>query len=255
MSTRTQIRFVSEDGDRVAQVYNHSDGYPSSIVEELAKLEELLTDSGWHRGPEYAAAQYIFVRKMRGLRYYADRLGKFMDSEEVEEGVSDRLKEVLEEQDGIGPQKADAAARMAVAMTTPEVWGKLERQPYFLGGHGVEQGNIHGDEEYIYEVTVKGGNWDVKVSEKKWDGGFESPLWEGRDDVERGYDYDEGETAWDIATWMYEGGLSDAYELLQQAEEDYEDMFKDDEDTYVGDLIHLYLRDGKASYEDEPVAE
>lgn len=48
MSTRSQLRFVQRvdqddepnDADRVAQVYRHSDGYPTSVLQDLVRLKE-----------------------------------------------------------------------------------------------------------------------------------------------------------------------------------------------------------------------
>ena len=48
MSTRSQLRFVQRvdqdgeqnDADRVAQVYWYSDGYPESVLRDLAQLKE-----------------------------------------------------------------------------------------------------------------------------------------------------------------------------------------------------------------------
>jgi len=50
MSTRSQLRFVQRgdqddepnDSDRVAQVYRRSDGYPTSVLQDLIRLKELL---------------------------------------------------------------------------------------------------------------------------------------------------------------------------------------------------------------------
>ena len=178
MSTRTQIRFVHSDRDEIAQVYNHSDGYPSSIVAELAELRDLLHEQTWVRGPGYAAAQFMFVRKLSHMSWVAD-------SEEMED---------------------------------PFDLSNFDRAT-FLGGHGVENpsDNIHGDEEYIYEVEVPYSRdddqtWYVKVSKSRWDGGFDSPAWETRSGEMKGYEYGEDEDAWSEATWDYEGDLDGAVE-------------------------------------------
>lgn len=218
MSTRSQLRFV--DGrDTVAQVYRHSDGYPSGVIPDLEQLRDLLTDTGWHRGASYTAAQFIFLGKLRGLRFYAEELGEGL----AETHADERLVETLQEQAGVGQARAEAAAQMAHALTAPESLCRLD-QPYFLGGHGVEHGNIHGDEEYIYEVHLGDADpfddgdpeWTVKVSKSRWDGGFESPAWETKTDETRGYEYGPDEDAWTEATWDYNGPLRGAVEKYSE---------------------------------------
>jgi len=171
MSTRTQLRFVHPDRGTVAQIYNHSDGYPDSIIPELAELREVLEEQGWVRGPNYAAAQFMFLRKLGSMSWKAG--------------------ELEDDEDPFDMENYDRA--------------------YFLGGHGVENpaDNIHGDEEYIYEVTVPHSRddteWSVKVSRD-----FPEPEWETRSGETRGYAFEEGEDAWTEATWDYEGDLEGA---------------------------------------------
>lgn len=191
MSTRTQIRFVDPSGNRVAQVYNHSDGYPGSIIPELAELRDTLQEQGWIRGPEYAAAQFILLRKLGSMPLYASDLDDDADPFDV--------------------SNYDKAR--------------------FLGGHGVENpaDNIHGDEEYIYEVTIpldreERDQWEVKVSKSRWDGGFKSPEWETRSGEIKGYDYGEDEDAWDIAEWAFEGTLDHAANAIENRGDDESDV-------------------------------
>jgi hypothetical protein len=81
MSTRSQLRFVqrgdqddeSNDSDRVAQVYRRSDGYPTSVLQDLIRLKELLDATHAEREPAYTAAAFVFLDKLsrphrRGLR-------------------------------------------------------------------------------------------------------------------------------------------------------------------------------------------
>lgn len=177
MSTRSQLRFVDPDGNSIAQVYRHSDGYPDAIVPFLAEARDVITDASWVRGPEYAAAQFIFLDKLNRMQF------SFRDSDA----------------DPLDPETWDSDGYLS-----------------FLGGHGVEDpsNGIHGDEEYLYVVEVpyhsrgeNGGNWQVKVSEH---GGFPEPKVELVNGETRGRDFEEGETSFDYATWDYEGSLDGA---------------------------------------------
>jgi len=74
MSTRSQLRFVQRgdqddepnDSDRVAQVYRRSDGYPTSVLQDLIRLKELLDATHAEREPAYTAAAFVFLDKLRG---------------------------------------------------------------------------------------------------------------------------------------------------------------------------------------------
>ncbi len=81
MSTRSPLRFVQRvdqddepnDADQVAQVYRHSDSYPTSVLQDLVQLKELLDATRAERGPAYTAAAFVFLDKLsrphrRGLR-------------------------------------------------------------------------------------------------------------------------------------------------------------------------------------------
>lgn len=182
MSTRSQLRFTDPDGDTVAQVYRHSDGYPDAIIPFLARLRDVLTEHQWVRGPGYAAAQFVFLDKV------------------------ERMQWSLEESDD---------------PLDPETWGEEGNYNSFLGGHAVENpaDGIHGDEEYLYVVEVpfyrqdeSGTGWQVKVSEH---GGFPEPQWEAINGELHGKDFDEGETSFDYATWDYEGSLDGAVEKYE----------------------------------------
>jgi len=72
MSTRSQLRFVQRgdqddepnDSDRVAQVYRRSDGYPTSVLQDLIRLKELLDATHAEREPAYTAAAFVFLDKL-----------------------------------------------------------------------------------------------------------------------------------------------------------------------------------------------
>lgn len=221
MSTRSQLRFVDANGNDVAQLYKHSDGYPSNIVPLLGELRDVLDQTGWQRGPGYAASQFILLDKLGGLRFCADKLAdKFAEAEAEADTESDYgLYAELQEQEGVGPAKALAATAMADLLTDLSSWDD-SLSAYFMGGHGVESGNIHGDEEYIYEVVVpyhrqESDGWQVKVSNR-----FESPQWETKGGEFRGYDYGEGEDAWTECEWAFDGSLDAALTVVEERGED-----------------------------------
>jgi hypothetical protein len=185
MSTRSQLRFVqrSEADDeqpateRIAQIYRHSDGYPDSVLRDLAQLKRLLDETRTERGPSYAAAQFIFLDTLSTMDLYVD------------EG-RDRSIRADQPSDILDPSNME----------------QLD-QPMFLLGHGVENpaDGIHGDEEYLYVVELPSqkpldepAEWTVKVSDHT---GF--PRWDG-----------PTEDAFDRATWQFEGPVTDALEEL-----------------------------------------
>jgi len=156
MSTRSQLRFVQTvtdtDGnehERTAQVYRHSDGYPSAVIYDLATLRDVQADTNTTRGPSYAAGNFIFLNKLRGMAMY------------VEERAH---------RDRINPNTS-----VESFVATPADYITDLDQPHFLLGYGVEDtGDIHGDEEYLYKVHLperKGperlGPWTVAVSDSK----------------------------------------------------------------------------------------
>ncbi|MDB9247488.1 hypothetical protein PN419_00505 [Halorubrum ezzemoulense] len=59
MSTRSQIRFIDADNGSVAQVYKHSDGYPTGVLPLLAQVRQCARPS-----PQYNAATFIFAGKL-----------------------------------------------------------------------------------------------------------------------------------------------------------------------------------------------
>jgi hypothetical protein len=182
MSTRTQLRFVQRaeqpdetdgDAERVAQVYRHSDGYPESVLRDLAQLKGLLDATRAERGPAYTAATFVFFDKLSAIDLYLD-------------GDPDRTIDVAQPADLLEPTNME----------------HLD-QPLFLLGHGVENpaDGIHGDEEYLYVVELPIRNpfgdpseWTVKVS-----GHSAFPRWDGPTDE-----------AFERASWQFEGALTAA---------------------------------------------
>ena len=188
MSTRCQLRFVrtleagqtADPTDPVAQVYTHSDGYPSGVLKRLQELKQLLEATTSVRGPSYAAAQYVFLEKLASLTLYLD---------------PDR--EARRRVDAHSPADVCQPSRM-----------QHLSQPLFLLGHGIEdpRAGIHGDEEYLYIVAIppyelgqiEPPTWQVAVSEQC---GF--PRWD-----------DQTEGAFSEATWQFEGSLTAALETV-----------------------------------------
>ena len=186
MSTRSQLRFVQRveqtdetDGsaDRVAQVYRHSDGYPGSVLRDLAQLKELLDATRAERGPSYTAATFVFLDKLSTVGLYLD-------------GDPERTIDAAQPADLLEPSNIE----------------HLD-QPMFLLGHGVEDpaDGIHGDEEFLYVVELPTTNafdepaeWTVKVS-----GHSAFPRWDGPTDE-----------AFEQATWQFEGALTVALDDL-----------------------------------------
>ncbi len=151
MSTRSQLRFVQRvdqddepnDADRVAQLYRHSDGYPTSVLQDLVRLKELLDATRAERGSAYTAAAFVFLDKLSTVGLYLDG----------------------------GPNRTIDAAQLA-DLLEPSNMEHLD-QPLFLLGHGVEDpaDGIHGGEEFLYVVELPMENsfdepteWTVKVS-------------------------------------------------------------------------------------------
>ncbi|OYR49675.1 hypothetical protein DJ73_17365 [Halorubrum sp. Ea1] len=186
MSTRCQLRFVRalNDGrttdptDPVAQVYTHSDGYPEGVLGRLYQLKQLLEATRSVRGPAYAAAQYVFLEKLRSMALYLDPTRS-----------PERRLDVSSPADVCDPSRMQHLS-----------------QPLFLLGHGLEdpRQGIHGDEAYLYIVAippyeiehVEPPAWQVAVSEAC---GF--PRWDAQTDE-----------AFGEATWEFEGPLVEAIE-------------------------------------------
>ncbi|CDK39163.1 hypothetical protein [Halorubrum sp. AJ67] len=182
MSTRSQLRFVQRveqpdesesDDERIAQVYRHSDGYPQTVLQDLAELKELLDATRTERGPAYTAATFVFLDKLSTVDLYLD-------------GSPERTIDAAQPADLLDPANME----------------HLD-QPLFLLGHGIEDpaGGIHGDEEYLYVVELPTTNafdepaeWTVKVS-----GHSAFPRWDGPTDE-----------AFEQARWQFHGSLDDA---------------------------------------------
>jgi hypothetical protein len=182
MSTRSQLRFVqrveqtdetADSAGRVAQVYRHSDGYPESVLRDLAQLKALLDATRAERGPGYTAATFVFLDKLSTVDLYLD-------------GDPERTIDADQPSDLLEPANME----------------HLD-QPLFLLGHGVENptDGIHGDEEYLYVVELptqtpfdEPAEWTVKVS-----GHAAFPRWDGPSDE-----------AFERASWQFDGSLEDA---------------------------------------------
>ncbi|CDK39383.1 hypothetical protein [Halorubrum sp. AJ67] len=184
MSTRCQLRFVrtldagrtADPTDPVAQVYTHSDGYPSGVLGRLRELKQLLEATSSVRGPSYAAAQYVFLEKLASLPLYLDP-------------------------DREAGQRLDAHSPADVCQ--PSRMQHLS-QPLFLLGHGIEDpsSGIHGDEEYLYIVAIP--SYDL--------GQVEPPTWEVAVSKQCGFPRWDAQTddAFSEATWQFEGSLTAA---------------------------------------------
>jgi hypothetical protein len=79
MSSRSQLRFVHRveqpsepdgDAERVAQFYWHSDGYPETVLRDLAQLKELLDATRAERGPAYMAAALVLLDRLSTIGLY-----------------------------------------------------------------------------------------------------------------------------------------------------------------------------------------
>jgi len=182
MSTRSQLRFVQRveqpgenesDAERVAQVYRHSDGYPGTVLRDLAQLKQLLDATRAERGPAYTAATFVFLDKLSTIDLYLD-------------GDPERTIDAAQPADLLDPANME----------------HLD-QPLFLLGHGVEDpaDGIHGDEEFLYVVELptttpfnEPAEWTIKVS-----GHSAFPRWDGPTDK-----------AFERASWQFHGSLDDA---------------------------------------------
>ena len=182
MSTRSQLQFVQrveqtsepDDADhRVAQVYRHSDGYPASVLRDLAQLKDLLDATRAERGPGYTAATFVFIDKL-------STVGLYLEGD---------------------PERTIDAAQPSDLLELANM--EHLNQPLFLLGHGVENpaDGIHGDEEYLYVVELPTWNpfeepveWTVRVS-----GHSAFPRWDG-----------PTEEAFERASWQFHGSLENA---------------------------------------------
>ena len=186
MSTRSQLRFVQRaeqsgetdgDADRIAQVYRHSDGYPASVLRDLAQLKQLLDATRAERGPGYTAGAFVFLDKL-------STVGLYLDDD---------------------PERTINAAQPA-DLLKPANMEHLD-QPMFLFGHGIENPNdgIHGDEEYLYVIELPTSTpveepteWTVQMSTHR-----RFPRWDGPADE-----------AFKRASWQFEGTLPTAIDEM-----------------------------------------
>ncbi|WP_340099192.1 hypothetical protein [Salinibaculum salinum] len=181
-STRNQLRFVQRaeqpdetdgDAEHVAQVYRHLDGYPESVLPDLAQLKELLDATRAERGPAYTAAAFVFLEKLSTIDLYLD-------------GDPERTIDAAQPADLLEPSNMEHL-----------------NQPLSLLGHGIKNpaDGIPGDEEFLYVVELPTENpfdelteWTVKVS-----GHSAFPRWDGPTDE-----------AFERANWQFRGPLEDA---------------------------------------------
>ena len=154
-------------------MYRHSDGYPETVLRDLAQLKELLDATRAERGPAYTAAAFVFLDKLSMIDLYLDG----------------------------DPERTIDAARPADLLEPANM--EHLNQPLFLLGHGIENpaDGIHGDEEYLYVVELPTENpfdepveWTVKVS-----GHSAFPRWDGPTD-----------DAFERASWQFHGSLENA---------------------------------------------
>lgn len=198
MSTRSQIRFTGPH-EHTAQVYNHSDGYPESVVEDIRQLFDVLTETGALRGAGYTAANFVFFGKLRQLQ-----LNIAGSWESLPTYAKDNTIQTT------NPYR----------VTDPEEFKQIP-QTHAMLGYGIEEsGTIHGDEEYLYDVVFDAdGNVGIRVSEQSGlpksveeDGGLpDSPGWSG-------------------VSWQYDGSLTGA--VAEFVSDDKYDV------PEVGDVLH-----------------
>jgi len=62
MSTRSTLRWLDHRGNVVAQIYRHSDGYPTAVIPDLTEFFEWDTRAS---DPEYSAANFIYYMKVK----------------------------------------------------------------------------------------------------------------------------------------------------------------------------------------------
>lgn len=177
MSTRTQLRFTGPRGT-TSQVYRHSDGYPNGVIPDLVQLFQVMKETGTVRDAPYAAANFVFFGKLRGMRLYYG--GSWEDARDY------------------GPDEIQTTNPYRVL--DPEEFEEF-RQPHFLMGYGVEPvGKWHGDEEYLYEVNFEGdGSANVRVA-----GRGDFPRFSEMDDL-------DSNDPWEEVQWSFAGSLDGAY--------------------------------------------
>ena len=177
MSTRTQVRFIGPHGT-TSQVYRHSDGYPDGVIPDLLQLFEVMEETGTVRDAPYAAANFVFFGKLRGMRLYYS--GSWEDSR------------------GIMPGEIQTTNPYRVM--DPEEFEAFN-QPHFLMGYGVEPvGEWHGDEEWLYEVNFdRSGDVTVRVADSS-----DFPRWDELDEL-------DSDDPWDEVNFSFAGTLDGAF--------------------------------------------
>lgn len=144
MSTRSQVLFVEkneymENGKKVewtteAQIYRHSDGYPTAVLPDLKEFFD------WNYGRNcdvsYLAANWIFYEKRKMEEHY-DMVKDAYHKKHDYRGAKDNPNDIIKI--GYGIEKADH--------------------------------RIHGDENWIYRITVnpKGDGIDERYHQQ--------PVW------------------------------------------------------------------------------
>lgn len=188
MGTRSQILFRAkwkvkneetgemEDSYQEAQIYRHSDGYPSGV------LPDLMDFYNWNKGRneqiDYAAANFIFFEKRKREEDWCSveikRLHKPHNFMECDNNNCESLKI----------------------------------------GYGVEKGDhtIHGDEEWLYRITVEENGFMTGLNDK--------PQWivEIADLHDQEVDRWEGEATFDSVKYQYAGTLEELVENKQLQE-------------------------------------
>lgn len=187
MKTACQLRFVHDTPSRavdtgglsgIAQLQKDYDGYPSAIIDSLVTLADFFNATNALRGPGVTAATYLFLDKLSTLTLFIPIPGDEVDP-----------RQHLPAQQPRDVFDLDAMAALD--------------DPLFLTNHSIEDPamGIHGDEHYLYVVTVPPGprasldEWRIQVSEHcgfpRWDG----PIPE----------------VFDAASWQFDGTLPDAH--------------------------------------------
>jgi hypothetical protein len=158
-------------------VYRHSDGYPNGVIPDLVQLFQVMKETGTVRDAPYAAANFVFFGKLRGMRLYYG-------------GAWEEEREIGQEIRTSNPYR----------VLDPEEFEQF-RQPHFLMGYGVEPvGPWHGDEEWLYEVNFdRDGSATVRVADSR-----DFPRWDELDELET-------DDPWDEVQWSFAGSLDGAY--------------------------------------------
>lgn len=128
MSTQYVIRFVEQSHEEQAIVSLDRHHHPDQVVLNLAGLERCTKTIGTEQSPGDIAAQFIFIDKLWYLIYLRER-----------DIVEKEILTLLDEPD--------------------EVHRKSE---YYLGCHSFELPGVVVENQYMYDVNVREGNWGLK---------------------------------------------------------------------------------------------